>query len=98
MATSETCPRCGTALKPGPGDCPVCYGRSRQARPRRDPALDFTADEPPPRKRPREGPPRSRGLVVTGAALFLLLGTVLTGYCFAVTFLNRPEEPLIVSG
>src|SRR5947209_19533710 len=48
-------------------------------------ALDFTeqAAAPPPR---RTGASFPSQIVLVGAALFLLLGTVLTGYAFSLTF------------
>src|SRR5262245_15065675 len=93
MATSNHCPRCGLALQAGSeGVCASCRARPRSKRPRRHAELDFTADAPGPPKRSRESS-GYRALVLAGVALFLLLGTALTGYCFAVTFGDRPENP-----
>src|SRR5262249_40975517 len=39
-----------------------------------------------------------RGLVLGGSALFLLLGTVLTGYCFTITLLSKPEQTTLPTG
>ncbi len=97
MAATKTCPRCATALKIA-GDkfvCPACRvsltrkAKSDPALP--EPVLDFTAQAVAPRLRASAAPGLGRGLVLGSAALFLLLGTVLTGYAFALTFSTPPE-------
>ncbi len=54
-------------------------------------SLDFTPQAAAPRRSSSAG--MGRGVVLGGAALFLLLGTALTGYAFAMTFSTPPEAP-----
>src|SRR5437868_4589336 len=115
MAATKNCPRCGTALKTT-GDkfvCPSCrvslVRRSKgdsstspiqetlpTPQPISVPVIDFTA----PRPMKQSTLPMLRNGVLAGAALFLLLGTVLTGYAFARTFSTpvetvKPPEPVV---
>ncbi len=86
MTPTKTCPRCGSGLS-STGDkfvCPSCHasGVRKPKDPRSagvSPALHAAET------------PASRGLILGGAALFLLLGMALTGYAFALTFSSKPE-------
>ncbi len=105
MSATKSCPRCGTALRAA-GDrftCPSCRV-SLVRKPKEPPPAPTTAEPSAhvptldfaPEHVPVVSPSRShvRMAVLGGAGLFLLLGTVLTGYCFAKTLTTSPEEPI----
>jgi hypothetical protein len=109
MATSKMCPRCGTALNQI-GEkyvCPSCRASlTRKSKSDIIPVLSPVAVlpvEPPaltvaPLSRPALPSSSRKFLVLGGAALFFLLGTVLTGYAFSLTFAPAQAAPGDASG
>jgi hypothetical protein len=91
------CPSCRVSLVRKPkGDTTSDIRLADSSRPSApELVLDFADQAAAPRPRSSSSPGIGRGLVLGGAALFLLLGTVLTGYAFTLTFSTSPEAPPI---
>src|SRR5206468_1948309 len=88
-----TCPSCGVTLvrKSRATPSPGAVQALPVAAPTPPPAVALVIPEQAPAPARRPAPSLAPQLVLATAALFLLLGTVLTGYAFSLT-LSTPAE------